>query len=102
LRELFLLGDRVGWITRRAAFARVQDGRDQVSQAFADTGARFDGQVLAVLQCARHRHRHLLLLWPELEVARTRQQAGRRKDLLDLLDEVDFRTSRLSLDGADH
>ena len=56
-----------------------QDGRDQVGQALPDAGARFNSQVLAVLQRARDRHGHFLLLRAELEILRARQQAGRRK-----------------------
>ena len=46
----------------------MQDRRHQVGQALADSRAGFDCQVLAVGKGLRHRHRHFLLLGPELEV----------------------------------
>ena len=44
--------------------------------------------MLAIGQGLRDRHRHLLLLWPELEILRPRKNALRGKDLSDLFNEV--------------
>ena len=61
---------------------------NQIGQRFADAGARLDGKVFAVLQCAGHSHGHLLLLRTKLKILRLRQDARRRKNFFDLGDQV--------------
>ncbi len=87
LGELFLQIDRVrgddGFLLVRR---RIQDRRQQVRQALAHPRAGLDGQVFALFQRAGDRHGHLLLLGPELEILRARQEALGREDLFDLFD----------------
>ena len=78
LRELLLQIDGVSRNYRLLLVGHgIQDGRHQIGQAFADTRAGFDRQVLPVGQGLRDGHRHFLLLRAELEVLRPREDALR-------------------------
>ena len=65
-----------------------QNRRNQIRQRFADAGAGLDGEVLAVLQRARHGHGHFLLLRAEFKILRARQNARRRKNFFDLCNQI--------------
>ena len=79
-----------------------QNGRDEVANAFADAGARLDHQMLLRFERPRHSHGHLLLLRAILKILRARQQSARRKDFLDLFDQVDTGTGGLGFDNRNH
>jgi hypothetical protein len=83
--ELLLQIDGVGGNDRLLPGRRgEQDGRDQVSQAFADARASLDHQMFAALQSLGHGHGHLLLLRAVLEVPGFGENSTRRKNLRDL------------------
>ena len=100
-RELLLQIDRV---RRDDGLLTLRDGEqnrwDQIRQALADARAGLDGEMPAVLQGARHGHGHLLLLRAIFEILRARQQARRRKNLLDLRHEV--RAGGLGFNDGNH
>ena len=103
LRELFLEIDRVGGNHRFFLVRhRIQNRRNEVSQAFTDASPCFDGQMLPLFEGPRHRHGHLLLLRAKLEILRLGQDTGGRKDFLDLFDQVESRASGLILDKTNH
>src|ERR1051325_7145175 len=58
--------------------------------------------MLAGLQRVRDGHRHLLLLRPEFEILRMREQSVRREYLLNLFNQILFRSPGLNFNGADH
>ena len=71
MNKLFLKIDRVGGDDRLFVLLEGEENcRHQISERFADAGARFDHQMSIFLQRPRHRYRHLLLLRTELEVFR--------------------------------
>ena len=65
-----------------------QNRRNKIGERFADAGARLDGEMFTVLQRPRHGYGHFLLLRTELEILRARQNARRRKDFLDLGNQI--------------
>ena len=87
LRELLLEVDRVGGDDGLLALGHGEkDRRDQVGQTLADARAGLDDEMPPALQRPGHFDGHLVLLRAELEVARPRQEARRRKDLRHLRD----------------
>jgi len=81
---------------------REEDRGNEVGEAFADAGAGFDGEMFALLERARHRDGHLLLLRAKLEVFRARQNATLGEYLLDLFYQVVVGSRGLRFDDADH
>ena len=67
---------------------RVKDRRRQIGDRLSHAGARLDHQMALFLEGARHRHRHLLLLKPILEVLCPGEQAFLGKKRAHFSDEV--------------
>ena len=65
---------------------RKENRRDQVGEGFANARTRFDDKMSIFLQRFGYRHRHLLLLRPELEVFCLRKQPLLGKDCPDPFD----------------
>ena len=89
LGQLLLQVDRVGRDHRLFVLAnRMQDGRNQIGQAFADACAGLDDEVLAILQRLGHGDGHFLLLGAEFEILRPRQLATLGKKRAGLGDQI--------------
>ena len=100
VKELLLEIDRVGRDERLAVFRlRVQDGRDQVREAFADARAGLDDEMSAVLGTRlRNGRAHRLLLRAVLEVLGARQHpAGPER-----LGNLPLQIGGKIVDGSDH
>ena len=80
----------------------IENGRYQIRQALAHARSGLDGQVLVLFERPRNGDGHLLLLRTELEIVRFRQQACRRKNLLDSFYQIGPIAGRLAFNGTNH
>ena len=89
VKELFLQIDRVRRDHRFLFLLdREENGGREISDRFADASPGLDHQMSLFFQSPGHRHRHLLLLRPVLEVLRLRERSIFRKERPDLFDKV--------------
>jgi hypothetical protein len=88
VNELFLKIDRVRRDHRFLFLLDREENRGrEIGDRFADASPSLDHEMPFFFQRPRHRHSHLLLLRPVLEVFRPRERSILRKEI-DLLDEV--------------
>ena len=89
LDQLFLQIDRVRRDDRFLLLLDREKRRGhEVSERFADAGAGFDHEMPLLLERARDRGRHLLLLRAKFEIARLREQPVLRENRPHPLDKV--------------
>ena len=67
---------------------RDENGRDEVSQALADSGSRFEQEGLICVQCAHDFASHRLLLWPVFHAKHRLEPAAFREGLHDQIEQL--------------